>query len=84
MLQKVQLEKVLFLDIETVPLVYRFDDVDEKSAELFNLKTRFLQKEDKSVSDLYTNELESTLNLGKSYVSHADLFARQEQGNPFA
>ena len=31
MLEKVQLDKVLFLDIETVPQVYQFNTLDEKS-----------------------------------------------------
>ena len=42
MLEKVQLEKVLFLDIETVPQVYEFDKLEEKSQELFESKTRFM------------------------------------------
>lgn len=53
MLEKVQLEKVLFLDIETVPQVYRYSDVDQYAQELFEGKTRFLQKADKSFEDLY-------------------------------
>lgn len=53
MLQKVQLEKVLFLDIETAPQVYQFNELDETTAYLFDQKTRFFQKEDKTVSDLY-------------------------------
>ena len=65
MLQKIPLEKVLFLDIETVPQVYQFDDVDEKTAELFNLKTRFLQKEDKTVSDLYNERAGIYAEFGK-------------------
>ena len=39
MLEKVQLEKVLFLDIETVPQVYEFENLGEKSKELFESKT---------------------------------------------
>lgn len=65
MLQKIPLEKVLFLDIETVPQVYQFDDVDEKTAELFNLKTRFLQKEDKTVGDLYNERAGIYAEFGK-------------------
>ena len=36
MLKKVQLDKVLFLDIETVPQVYQFQDLDEKPKELLD------------------------------------------------
>lgn len=53
MLKKVQLDKVLFLDIETVPQVYQFQDLDEKPKELFEMKTRFMQNDEKSFETLY-------------------------------
>lgn len=53
MLDKVNLQKILFLDIETVPQSYDFKDLDETTAELFNLKTRFQQKEGKTVEEIY-------------------------------
>lgn len=53
MLDKVQLDKVLFLDIETVPQVYEFDKLDEKAQLLFQSKTRFMQNDEKSFSQLY-------------------------------
>ncbi len=53
MLKKVQLDKVLFLDIETVPQVYQFQDLDKKPKELFELKTRFMQNDEKSFESLY-------------------------------
>lgn len=53
MLKKVQVEKILFLDIETVPQTYEFEKLDEKTRELFEMKTRFMQKDDKSFNDLY-------------------------------
>lgn len=49
----IKLNKVLFLDIETVPQTYQFADVDEKTKELFESKTRFMQKDDKSYTDIY-------------------------------
>ncbi|MEZ4922384.1 MAG: 3'-5' exonuclease [Crocinitomicaceae bacterium] len=45
-LQKIPIEKILFLDIETVPQVYKFDELDEKTAELYLLKNRFTQERD--------------------------------------
>lgn len=45
-LRKISIEKVLFLDIETVPQVYKFKDLDEKSAELYLHKNKFLQERD--------------------------------------
>ncbi|RFC53292.1 3'-5' exonuclease [Brumimicrobium aurantiacum] len=53
MLEKVQLEKILFLDIETVPQVYDFKNLDETTAGLFNQKTRFQQKDGKTVDEIY-------------------------------
>ena len=53
MLKKVPIEKILFLDIETVPLVYKFESLDDKTRELFESKTRFLQKEDKAFNQIY-------------------------------
>jgi hypothetical protein len=52
MLQKIQLEKVLFLDIETVPQVYQFDDVDETTAKLFDQKTKDTKLEKTKQSEL--------------------------------
>lgn len=53
MLDKVRLEKVLFLDIETVPQIYEFGQMEEKGKALFEAKTRFMQKDDKTFEDLY-------------------------------
>lgn len=53
MLNKINLEKVLFLDIETVPQVYEFAELDETTIELFNQKTRFQQMDGKSPEEIY-------------------------------
>jgi DNA polymerase elongation subunit (family B) len=53
MIDKVQLEKVLFLDIETVPQTYTYDEMDVDGKKLFEMKTRFMQKDDKTVEDLF-------------------------------
>ena len=45
-LNKVNIEKILFLDIETVPQVYEFKDVDEKTAELYLHKNKYIQERD--------------------------------------
>src|SRR5690606_29344082 len=46
-------EKILFLDIETVPQTYKFSELDKKTAELYTLKTKFLRKEDSSDDEIY-------------------------------
>lgn len=48
------LSKILFLDIETVPARYRWDELDERTAQLFSDKTRFEQeRQEKSAEQLY-------------------------------
>ena len=54
MLQKIALEKILFLDIETVPQYPTFSQLDEKTKHLYNHKTKFLQKDNTTtVDELY-------------------------------
>ncbi len=43
MVTQLDLSKILFLDIETVPLVYKHQDLDKKTQGLWNKKTTFLQ-----------------------------------------
>lgn len=51
------LTKILFLDIETVPQVYRWDELDERTARLFAEKTRYEQeRQEKSAEQLYTDK----------------------------
>ncbi len=52
-LKKINIEKVLFLDIETVPAVYNFSDLDEKTADLYASKTKFFQKDGLTAEDVY-------------------------------
>ncbi|MFT5779200.1 MAG: DNA polymerase elongation subunit (family B) [Crocinitomicaceae bacterium] len=53
MLDKVKVEKVLFLDIETVPQTYQFNDLEDKTRALFEAKTRFQQNDERSFEELY-------------------------------
>ena len=52
-LQKINIEKVLFLDIETVPEVYKFSDLDPTTACLYDAKTKWQQKDGTTVEDTY-------------------------------
>lgn len=56
MSQQTPLDKILFLDIETVPQTYQYEQLDEKTKELFNAKNRFLQNEVKSFEMLYNEK----------------------------
>ena len=54
MLQKVNLDRVLFLDIETVSQEQSFDALDEKTATLYSAKTKFIrEREDLSADEAY-------------------------------
>jgi 3'-5' exonuclease len=44
MLQNIDYGKILFFDVETVPLCYQFNELDERGKELWDKKTRFLQE----------------------------------------
>jgi DNA polymerase elongation subunit (family B) len=51
MLQKIPLNKILFLDIETVPQFPTFLELDEKTKQLYSQKTKFLQKDNTTTAD---------------------------------
>ena len=51
MLQKIALNKILFLDIETVPQVPNFSVLDDKTKQLYSQKTKFLQKDNTITPD---------------------------------
>lgn len=59
------MEKVLFLDIETVPQVYDFAKLDAKPRELFEAKTRFLHNEERSYEQLYGERASIFAEFGK-------------------
>ena len=65
MLEKVRLDKVLFLDIETVPQIYHFEEMDETAKTLFEGKTRFLMKEDKQIEEVYNERAGIYAEFGK-------------------
>jgi uncharacterized protein YprB with RNaseH-like and TPR domain len=45
-LKNIDIEKILFLDIETVPQLYNFSELDEKTAELYLHKNKYIQDRD--------------------------------------
>jgi DNA polymerase elongation subunit (family B) len=52
-ISKLQVEKILFLDIETVPEIYEFKDLDTKTAELYQQKVSYFLKDDTTVEEVY-------------------------------
>ncbi len=53
MFENKNLTSYLFLDIETVPNVYEFKDLNEKEKQLFEKKVKYKLNEDTSVEELY-------------------------------
>ncbi len=64
-ISSINLDKILFLDIETVPQVYQFKELDEKPKGLFESKTRFMQNDEKSFDDLYNERAGIYAEFGK-------------------
>jgi len=53
MLKRINLEHILFLDIETVPLYPDFNDLDKTSKQLWEQKTKYQRKEDFTPEEFY-------------------------------
>lgn len=81
MLENLAMEKVLFLDIETVPQTYEFIDVDEKTKDLFEAKTRFMKKEDNSYEDIYNDRAGIYAEFGKIVCISVGFVTSSPTGN---
>lgn len=53
MLQKINLENILFLDIETVPIHENFQDVDDTAKLLWEKKTEYQRRDEHSPEEFY-------------------------------
>lgn len=53
MIDKLRLDNILFLDIETVPEQENFDQLDEEMKHLWELKTQYQRKEDFTSEEFY-------------------------------
>ncbi|MBT8315630.1 MAG: ribonuclease H-like domain-containing protein, partial [Maribacter sp.] len=53
MLDKIQLENILFLDIETVPEVENYQDLDVVKQELWEHKSQYQRKDDFTAEEFY-------------------------------
>ncbi|ATA68453.1 3'-5' exonuclease [Capnocytophaga cynodegmi] len=53
MLNKINLEDILFLDIETVPLSEDYQELSQTEQELWNEKTKYQRKEDFTAEEFY-------------------------------
>ena len=53
MIKKLPLENILFLDIETVPQLEQFDDLEEEVKVLWEAKTKYQRKDDFTPAEFY-------------------------------
>ncbi|WP_064966311.1 3'-5' exonuclease [Tenacibaculum ovolyticum] len=53
MLHKINIQNILFLDIETVPEVELFSDLSEEKQELYALKTKYQRKDETTAEAFY-------------------------------
>jgi len=53
MWDKIKIEKILFLDIETVPVVYNFEDLSLVMQEHWALKSKYFRNNEISAKDVY-------------------------------
>ena len=53
MINKLNLENILFLDIETVPEVQHFSDLENTKQDLWELKSQYQRKEDFTAEEFY-------------------------------
>ena len=64
-MDKAPLEKILFLDIETAPQVYKFTELDDTTRKLFEQKTRFQANSEEEFEGLYDQRSSILAEFGK-------------------
>ncbi|NPA45806.1 MAG: 3'-5' exonuclease [Chlorobi bacterium] len=79
MLYDTPLEDILFLDIETVPEVYRYRELDEQMQKLFSRKTAYRQTDEKGPEELY-EEAAFWAEFGKVVTAAFGVMKRGEDG----
>jgi predicted PolB exonuclease-like 3'-5' exonuclease len=78
MLNRLPLSKILFLDIETVPQVYRYEDLSKSAKELWDAKMQWLAQRDQvTPGDLYEKagiyaEFAKIVCISVGYFVHPD------------
>jgi uncharacterized protein YprB with RNaseH-like and TPR domain len=78
--KQLQLEKILFLDIETVPQAYQFDQLDEKSKLLFEAKNRFQISPEKSIEQIFEDRGGILAEFGKIVCISVGMLHEGSQG----
>jgi uncharacterized protein YprB with RNaseH-like and TPR domain len=78
--KQLQLEKFLFLDIETVPQAYHFEDLDDKSKVLFEAKNRFQISPEKSIEQIFEERGGILAEFGKIVCISVGMLHEGSQG----
>ena len=79
MLANIDIEKVLFLDIETVPEYPQYEDVPERFQKLWDKKSKSLRSDEESSSDVY-NKAGIYAEFGKIVCISVGFVARTSDG----
>ena len=79
MLQNIPLEKVLFLDIETVPQFGNWEDLEESEQKLWDKKTKIQRKEEVSAEDFYKERAGIMAEFGKIICISVGILERNEK-----
>jgi len=53
MIKRINLENILFLDIETVPQHQYYDELDDTTKSLWDLKSKYQRKDEISAEEFY-------------------------------
>ena len=80
MMKQVQFEKILFLDIETVPQAYQFEQLDDKSKALFEAKNRFQISPEKSIEQIFEDRGGILAEFGKIVCISVGMLHEGSQG----
>ena len=79
-MKQVQFEKILFLDIETLPQAYQFEQLDEKSKALFETKNRFQISPEKSIEQIFEERGGILAEFGKIVCISVGMLHEGSQG----
>jgi DNA polymerase elongation subunit (family B) len=80
MIKQVQFEKILFLDIETVPQAYQFEQLDDKSKALFEAKNRFQISPEKPIEQIFEDRGGILAEFGKIVCISVGMLHEGSQG----
>ncbi len=79
MIQNIPFEKILFLDIETVPQYGNWEDLDESSQKLWDKKTKMQRKDEFSAEEFYAERGGIMAEFGKIICISVGILEKNEK-----